>query len=196
MSAIAISYIKGDIFAFSPSPSILAHACNCYGVWGSGVAAGFKKYYPSAYKVYSDYCMDFVEDNDTDSLVGTCLLIRTSKLDKGNRMKYEDYKIVNQNPKVDYIACLFTSEGYGRDKDSQQTIIKNTKHSYTQLKQLIVDPKDNSLWNNFDIKDSNDASKLIIHMPKINAGIFDVPWEQSKDAIEQVGQPAKVYVIE
>ena len=38
--------------------SILVHACNAEGIWGSGIAAQIKKRYPKAYERYSIHCSD------------------------------------------------------------------------------------------------------------------------------------------
>jgi len=50
-----IEYRKGSLFD-APEDFVLAHACNCRGVWGSGVAVEFKKRFPLAYQDYREEC--------------------------------------------------------------------------------------------------------------------------------------------
>lgn len=64
------------------------------------------------------------------------------------------------------VGYLFTSLNYGKAKDSKHNILKNTKKSITCL--LNVLPKDTEVCS-----------------PKINAGLFAVPWEETEQVIVQ-----------
>lgn len=101
-----VTIIKGDLFS-APEGSIICHACNCQGVWGSGIAKQFAKRYPEAYKVYQKIC-----ESPAALLRGQCALIETER--------YE-------------IGCLFTSAGYGSKVDAEREILTNTWYAINDL---------------------------------------------------------------
>lgn len=138
-----IKYVKGDLF--SVSSGVLAHACNCYGVWGGGIAVAFRQKFPAAYESYRKHCAQ----RSPQQLLGTCYLI----------------------PQGNYnIACLFTS-----DNSSVEETVSYTKSAVEDLiRQAPGEP---------------------ISMPKINAGIFAVPWDKTETALTQLNHPITVYVL-
>ncbi len=101
-----ITTVKGDLFT-APKGSMLIHAVNCKGVWGSGIAKQFAKRFPDVYEVYHQTCVE-----KGDGLLGTCLLIET-----------HGYTI----------ACLFTSKNYGQDVDKPVKILESTKLAISDL---------------------------------------------------------------
>lgn len=101
-----ISHVKGDIFS-APAGSILVHACNTQGSWGSGIALAFREKYPAQYEKYRAHCKEHGQ-----TLVGSCLLIPGDTHD---------------------IACLFTSQAYGRRKDSPDQIVAATRTAVQNL---------------------------------------------------------------
>ncbi len=105
-----IIYKKGSIFSAAGQEKqvILAHACNCKGRWGSGVAVGFRNNYQNAYNHYMDHCAKYGVEN-----LGTTLLVR----DKDNV----------------FVACLFTSDGYADTLDSEESILYNTELAIKDL---------------------------------------------------------------
>ncbi len=106
--------IKADLFT-APKGSILIHACNCRGVWGSGIAKEFAKRFPNAYNVYRAKCV-----TEGNTLLGKCLLI----------------------PSGGYtVACLFTSKNYGQFVDSPAKILESTKTAVEDLIKQNVDNK-------------------------------------------------------
>lgn len=105
---------KGNLFD-APDGTILAHACNCMGTWGAGIALEFLRRYPRAAKVYKDTCLR------NKNKLGTCVLIPPME---------------DSGPKH-YIACLFTSFKYGRYKDSKDKILLNTRTSFRDLLEQI-----------------------------------------------------------
>lgn len=112
-----ITTVKGSLFD-APKGSIIIHACNCKGVWGSGIAAGFAKKFPKAREVYAKACQE-----RGPHLLGTCLLI----------------------PAGDYtIGCLFTSKNYGGNVDPPDRILAATRsaisHLLSQNKDGIIGP--------------------------------------------------------
>ncbi len=50
-----IKYKKGSIFDIAPEGSILVHACNAQGVWGSGIAKEFRKRFPKSFSEYNEF---------------------------------------------------------------------------------------------------------------------------------------------
>lgn len=93
----SIIYKKMSLFDAEPG-SVLVHACNTRGVWGSGIAKVFKEKFPTAYSHYNKYCKDF-------GLIGTAPIFEEG-----------DYSVV----------CLLTSSGYADTLDSKDKIIVNT----------------------------------------------------------------------
>lgn len=109
-----VTTIKGNLFD-APKGSIIIHACNTKGMWGSGIAAQFAKRFPKARDIYSQVCKE-----KGASLLGTCLLI----------------------PAGDYvIGCLFTSKNYGQFVDKPDSILKATELAVADLIKQNVDNK-------------------------------------------------------
>lgn len=142
-----ITTIKGNLFD-APKGSILIHACNTKGVWGSGIAKAFASKFPKARDVYVQLCQE-----KSASLLGTCLLI----------------------PAGDYtIGCLFTSKNYGQFVDKPAKILESTETAIADLIAQNVDKKP-------------------MHTCKINSGLFNVPWADTKALLKQTGEEFTVY---
>lgn len=102
-----ITYINDSLFN-APKGSILIHAVNCRGVWGSGIAKEFAKRFPEEQYIYSTYCAH----SRTSDILGTCFSI----------------------PAKEYIiGCLFTSKNYGQKVDSPDKILEATKLAIDDL---------------------------------------------------------------
>lgn len=157
-----LKYIRGDLFSASSTnqkTTILAHACNPFGLWGAGVASQFKKRYPKANTLYVDHC------RKNKDLLGTCFLVSAG---------------IDQP----LIACLFTSDF----TNPPSQIISLTKASIIDLAKQVERLK--------DVNRDNDG-KPIIHMPQINSGIFNVPWEDTEAALKLCDSLAfHVYVLD
>lgn len=109
-----VTTIKGNLFD-APKGSIIIHACNTKGVWGSGIAKAFAHKFPKARDIYAQVCQE-----KGASLIGTCLLI----------------------PAGDYvIGCLFTSKSYGQFVDPPAKILKATETAVADLIRQNVDGK-------------------------------------------------------
>jgi ADP-ribose 1''-phosphate phosphatase len=125
-----------------------------------------KKHFPEAYALQHDYC----QDRTYEELMGSCLLISPQT---------EDSKAIGKEV---YIACLFTSHGYGR---------KNTKTKNPGLSKkadVIAATKTalEDLRKQLDQSNSNSDGVLNIASVKFNAGSFKVPWEETEAQIEEV----------
>lgn len=147
----------------------MTDACNCVGEWGAGVALQLKKEFPNAYDIYYDHC----QDKKHEELLGTCLLISPQA---------EDRKLVDKEV---FIACLFTSKGYGRKNvkkgnpglSNKDEVLAATKTALGDFKEQVNQRQDNS---------KGDDGPLFIASVKFNAGSFKVPWEETRAQIEEI----------
>jgi len=128
--------------------TVLLHACNCMGVWGSGIAVEFRRRFPDAEREYRQIC----QKNTVHSL----------KLDV-----YGKGIVLTGN-----VGCLFTSRSYGKDKDDIASIVSATYDAVLDM-------------------DSRLDRKVKVHSPKINAGLFGVPWQETKDVLDKALAQAK-----
>jgi ADP-ribose 1''-phosphate phosphatase len=138
---MTIEYCRGNLFDAPLVPygtSFLAHACNAQGVWGSGVAAEFKKRYRLEYFDYREFCQEALGSR---SLVGKCLL-------------------------TGRVACLITSHDFGPRVDEPGMILRATREAFKKLLDMTL-PGD------------------VINMPKINSGLFHVPWELTAAVLDE-----------
>lgn len=143
-----LQYIKGDLFAAQSSGiSILAHACNPFGLWGGGVAAVFRKKYPYANNLYAQHC------KTNNNLLGTCLLVPTSP------------------SRETLVACLFTSDFNCTPKE----ILSYTEQSLNDLSAQLKTVDNLEVSNNLPV----------VNLPKINSGIFAVPWEDTEAILKK-----------
>lgn len=100
-----ITHKKMSLFD-APEGSIIVHACNAQGVWGSGIAEAFKAKYPRSFKEYNEFCMEGLKKDPAFGRVGSTL-------------------VTNQENKR-FVGCLITSFDYGRNKDNPEDIIAQT----------------------------------------------------------------------
>jgi ADP-ribose 1''-phosphate phosphatase len=112
-----VTYRKGSLFDVKDPKAILAHACNCKGVWGSGIAVDFKQKFPKAFIHYEADCKKYDK-----KLLGRATLIHPPP-----------------NEVHPLIVCLFTSYDYGNKKDPEEKILRNTEKSVQGLLQLLKD---------------------------------------------------------
>lgn len=144
MSPQRICYRKGDLFSAAHEEGVaFAHAVNCQGVWGSGIAVEFKNRYPRSFEAYRAVCLENHAGVNVGSIVGHASLhLDIDRL----------------------VGCLYTSWGYGPQRASVPNILAATA---TAVAELL----------------SNDKVKGVFS-PKINAGLFGVPWEYTAAIIE------------
>lgn len=100
-----IKYIKGSLFDVAEPESILIHAVNCRGVWGSGIAKEFKIKFPQSFEIYHYSC-----SNKNVGEAGIC------KQENGYS-----------------VGCLYTSESYGKEVDDKDKIIVQTTLALNDL---------------------------------------------------------------
>lgn len=75
------------------------------------------------------------------------------------------------------IANLFVSVGYGWAKDPQDDILISTQNALIHLADQIR------------------PMRLKVNMPKINSGLFAVPWEKTEDLIKMYLEPSTAGIV-
>lgn len=129
-----IQYQKGDIFdQVIGGNTIIAHSCNCQGVWGAGFAASLASRFKEDFAIYKMMCRS---------------------IPKGSF-------ILSPN-----ILSLLTSTSYGRYVDHPDSILESTRSSLESF-----------LMGNVGYN---------LHMPKINSGLFRVPWHKTELILEDL----------
>ncbi|KAJ5167480.1 uncharacterized protein N7482_006261 [Penicillium canariense] len=180
-----VNEIPGDLFD-APEGSGLIHACNTQGNWGAGIARAFKQRYPAAFQYYRDHCLQFVRSRATHDIidlqdpnestvsvrlpVGTTLIIPPQPAD------------IRSGQKKQWVICLFTSQGFGRRVDSPDLITNCTYSALKDLKDQIARLRQ-QLW--VPMPDE-------LYSCRFNSGLFAVPWEQTRQLVEDVGLPMTV----
>ncbi|KAI4952064.1 ADP-ribose 1''-phosphate phosphatase [Alternaria rosae] len=119
LPTLSLTYHIGDIFD-APPQTLLVHACNTQGVWGSGIAKAFKDDYPKAHTIYRDFCTKEHLLKSRPVPTGIALLIPPVDGEKQH-----------------WIGCLFTSSKYGKAKDKSDVIVENTKPAMEMLFELV-----------------------------------------------------------
>ncbi|KAJ4484254.1 hypothetical protein C8J55DRAFT_510142 [Lentinula edodes] len=207
---------------------VLVHACNTVGSWGAGIALAFKDRYPEQYELYRQWCLDHrnpnipnnpydrrrvpsggrgrasrtsrgehdgkVQDNRSiqrRSLVGTCLLIPPPSTSPSSPESISKPGI--------YIACLFTSKAYGRNKDSPEEILSATRRALVDLtRQLHQGVNFHGIRNTGHVSQSQTESYepdgWELHACRFNSGKFGVPWDHTAAIIEELGIEMTVHV--
>jgi ADP-ribose 1''-phosphate phosphatase len=95
-----IVHKKGSLFD-APKGSVLVHACNKQGMWGSGIAKQFADRFPESYEKYKIICgLPQLE-------VGDAFVLNIEN----------EYRI----------GCLITSDNYGQLRDPKELILKSTR---------------------------------------------------------------------
>ena len=72
-----------------------------------------------------------------------------------------------------YVGCIFTSKGYGRAKDKPGEMLKATDSA---MRALLVEIQEKC--EKIDIAE--------IRMPKINSGLFAVPWARTERVLRNL----------
>lgn len=92
-----------------------------------------------------------------NDLIGTALLIPPDE---------EDAEAMDH-----WIGCLFTSRKFGKDKDVPQQILEHTESALLDLMSQVSEIQEEAVIQE-------------IRMCRINAGLFKVPWEETKMIVE------------
>lgn len=225
------------ILSSIPANSILAHATNCFGTWGAGVALAIRDLFPNADEVYTAHCDSFRPSKDKwpskEGLLGGVCLVPPQMEDHAASTKKTDDESEVEGV---WIACLFTSYGFGRPTkkkaalDKKSAIWAQTESALSEFRVIIdkiekgeiVVKKEEGMKVVMDVekadgvgkkrkrklddegrKDDEDETgtegrvaavverkvkgrKMDIYSPQFNSGAFGIPWEKTKDLVEQV----------
>ncbi|CDR40145.1 CYFA0S04e04544g1_1 [Cyberlindnera fabianii] len=171
----ALNYITGNLLHAS-RPAILAHACNTHGIWGGGIAYQIALQFPAAEARYEDHCAR----HSPEQLIGTTFLIETQKDEPGNKGSDDPY----------IIACLFTSVGGGGFADAPAEIVKNTRLALEDLERQLKETSSEVLLGLKKVR-----GHWVVDLPKINAGIFRVPWDETEAVLKESGLDYNVYIV-
>lgn len=120
-----ISYKKISLFD-APTESVIIHACNSQGVWGSGIAKAFKEKYPESFKFYNGFCK--VQNEERGTACG--------------RADLSPFPVSEPH----WVGWIVTSHNYGPLKDSPELIKINTTLALRELcqKLYLAHPKDSN----------------------------------------------------
>lgn len=136
-----LRYIKKDLLTVK-SPAILVHATNCRGVMGTGIAKEFKAQFPVFFAQYAADCRAYGK-----KLLGCAGIYG----DEEEQMA---------------MGCLFTSDGYGKQVDGIEKVLKNTEIALdNMLTSYLLYP---------------------IYSNKFNSGRFGVPWHRTENVLKGV----------
>lgn len=176
---MTIEHRTMDLFD-APAGAVLAHACNARGVWGTGIALGFMRRFPDAYRMYSKYCRTGHQD-----VAGHALLINAGGIPARE------------------IACLITSRDYGDRRDSEAEILLHTSEAILSLEMEL---QQRSLTRDSAGAAGAEAALALdrmgerpreeVYMPRINSGMFAVPWEKTEAILQElVGKLPRRYIV-
>ena len=79
--------------------------------------------------------------------------------------------------KRQWIICLFTSRGFGTRVDSPELILGSTNAALQDLKEKLIDLR----------LDGTESSPKALYSCRFNAGLFAVPWHQTKALMDDAG---------
>lgn len=156
---MALIYKKESLFN-APLGSILVHACNAQGVWGSGIAVEFKKRFPTSFASYHNFCV-----NSAKPPVGDTLIV-------GPEQGY-------------YIGCLITSENFGVRKDPPDLILEQTTAAVQNLLRSLQSTPKPVPGSGLQFP----TLPIPIYSNKFNSGFFGVPWEESEKVLKRLIGP-------
>lgn len=118
-----VSHKKMSLFD-APKDSIIVHACNSQGVWGSGIAKPFKEKYPHSFNDYNMFCATANRERGTAT----------------GRASLSSYHVDEPH----WVGWIVTSHDYGPKKDSVEQIKINTTLALDELckKIYLAHPKE------------------------------------------------------
>ncbi|ESA43498.1 ADP-ribose 1''-phosphate phosphatase, variant [Neurospora crassa OR74A] len=200
---------SSDIFSPAPPPgSLLIHACNAQGDWGTGIARIFRTHYPGAYKAYQAHCSSIpITSTSTSSQTNNLLQdqeeaaesvdpiqARKNALAKHQRSLVGTALLIPPRPSVPddkkhFVGCLFTSLGYGPYRDPAVAMMKATGKAMEDLMRQVAEWNVNVNVNATATKKKKSMNMVIgpeMRMPRIDAGKSAVEWEMTKEVLEKV----------
>lgn len=188
---LKITNLSGDLTIDPPDNSIVIHAVNCLGEWGSGVALALAKALPGAYRVYKDLCKR--HENAPNKLLGLAQLIPPQKGDFDLAPRSNGSSPRRRR----WVWCLFVSEGYGRrtktkrGKSKPADIIRHTRRALEEVRRMLFVGQAGTIadWGIEEInEDGRELQPIldVIWACKFNSGSFGVKWETTLAIVKDV----------
>ena len=115
----------------APKDSILIHACNSQGVWGSGIAKEFKARYPHAFTDYEVNCRHWNKERGT-----ACGMAFMSQA---------------HIEEPHWVGWIVTSHNYGPLKDPKEVVKINTTLALEELCKKIYRAHPKDQWETIDV---------------------------------------------
>lgn len=115
----------------APKESVIVHACNSQGVWGSGIAKPFKERYPHSYEDYSNFCKMANEERGT-----AC-----------GRAALSSFHVSEPH----WVGWIVTSHHYASQKDSPELIKIQTTMALMELCKKIYMGHDQEKYPTIDV---------------------------------------------
>ncbi|CAG7978996.1 unnamed protein product [Penicillium salamii] len=173
--------------SFHFTDSIASDACNCMGRWGSGIATVFRDNYPAAFDIYARNCR-YYNNNIREHMIED---IRLGNLSQEHPMRLVRQPlgtalvIPPQNTDIEihgrrhWVVCLFVSRWYGSRRDSQADI---RNYAYAALRDLAQQITELRI-----IADEDSEWPRFLFSNQFCSGLFRVPWEETRQLINEVG---------
>jgi ADP-ribose 1''-phosphate phosphatase len=188
---LKITNLSGNLTIDPPDNSIVIHAVNCLGEWGSGVALALAKALPGAYRVYKDLCKQ--HENAPDNLLGLAQLIPPQKGDFDLAPRSNGSSPRRRR----WVWCLFVSEGYGRQtktkpgKSKPADIIRHTRKALEDVRHMLFMGQTGQMpdWGSEEIDRDGHALQPILDVIwacKFNSGSFGVKWAITLTIIKDI----------
>jgi ADP-ribose 1''-phosphate phosphatase len=110
----------------APKESVIIHACNSQGMWGSGIAKPFSEQYPHSYKDYQRFCARWNQE-------------------RGTAVGMADLSMFHES-EPHWVGWIVTSHDYGPRKDSPELIKIHTTLALRELCEKIyrAHPRDSN----------------------------------------------------
>jgi ADP-ribose 1''-phosphate phosphatase len=137
----------------APKESIIVHACNSQGVWGSGIAKPFKENYPVSFEFYNDFCQKW---NDRR---GTACGMAVTSHNYGNLKDSVDLIKINttlaltdlckkiylahpkeDNPSIEVYSNKFNSGLFGVPWEDSGLILNTVLKDFKRINWIVCDP--------------------------------------------------------
>jgi len=123
---------KSQISLFdAPKDSIIIHACNSQGMWGSGIAKEFNERYPESYKEYQMFCKELNYSRKTACGRGRLSFAHVSE--------------------PHWVGWIVTSHNYGSLKDNRENIKINTTLALVDICEAIYKAHPKDTWPQVDV---------------------------------------------
>lgn len=134
----------------APPESVIVHACNSQGMWGSGIAKRFNELYPDSYTEYQEFCSRWNQERGT-----ACGLADLSQF---------------YYTESHWVGWIVTSHNYGAAlRDSPELIKINTTLALREFCKKV-----------YKAHPKEEYSEIPVYSNKFNSGLFNVPWEDSE----------------